>query len=146
MKTASDTTPNSKFMLCVTEWAGALRARLRAAWRFEFLSSPSPPWETIRPIAKPQSPLRIVCWLPSLRRITPFARQRPRIPNCTPWTFHIGGAASRVVKRSQIMAGHDGHVRLMNVRLLKNKDNAMVVVSRNAEIFVREENGKERDQ
>ena len=33
----------------------------------------------------------------------------------------------------------------MNVRLLKNKDNQQVVVSRNAEIFVREESGKERD-
>ena len=60
-------------------------------------------------------------------------------------TFHIGGAASRVVKRSQIVSGHEGNVRLLNVRLLKNKDNAQVVVSRNAEIFVREESGKERD-
>ncbi len=60
-------------------------------------------------------------------------------------TFHIGGAASRVVKRSQIIAGHDGVVRLMNVRLLKNKGGEQVVVSRNAEVFVREESGKERD-
>ena len=60
-------------------------------------------------------------------------------------TFHIGGAASRVVKRSQIVANHDGIIRLLNVRLLKNKDNQHVVVSRNAEIFIREESGKERD-
>jgi DNA-directed RNA polymerase subunit beta' len=60
-------------------------------------------------------------------------------------TFHIGGAASRVVKRSQISALHEGTVRLLNVRSLKNKDGQHVVVSRNAEVFVREESGKERD-
>jgi len=60
-------------------------------------------------------------------------------------TFHIGGAASRVVKRSQITAGHDGVVRLLNVRTLKNKENQPVVISRNAEIAVKESSGKERD-
>lgn len=60
-------------------------------------------------------------------------------------TFHIGGAASRVVKRSQIIAGHDGAVRYMNIRLLKNKKNQQVVVSRNAELSVKEDSGKERD-
>ena len=60
-------------------------------------------------------------------------------------TFHIGGTASRVVKRSQIVANHDGTVRFFNVRILKNKENQHIVVSRNAEISVREESGKERD-
>jgi DNA-directed RNA polymerase subunit beta' len=60
-------------------------------------------------------------------------------------TFHIGGAASRVVKRSQITAAHDGVVRLLNVRTLKNKDGQNVVISRNAEIAVKESSGKERD-
>jgi len=60
-------------------------------------------------------------------------------------TFHIGGAASRVVKRSQIVAAHEGVVRFFNVRLLKNKEGQQVVVSRNAEIAVKEESGKERD-
>jgi len=60
-------------------------------------------------------------------------------------TFHIGGAASRVVKRSQIVAAHDGVVRLLNVRTLKNKENQLVVISRNAEIAVKESSGKERD-
>jgi DNA-directed RNA polymerase subunit beta' len=60
-------------------------------------------------------------------------------------TFHIGGTASRVVKRSQIVAAHDGQVRFFNVRVLKNKDNQQIVVSRNAEVSIREESGKERD-
>src|SRR6185437_15352453 len=59
--------------------------------------------------------------------------------------FHIGGAASRVVKRSQVIAAHDGHVRFYNVRLLKNKEGQMIVVSRNAEISIKEESGKERE-
>ena len=60
-------------------------------------------------------------------------------------TFHIGGTASRVVKRSQIIAAHDGAVRFFNVRVLKNKDNQNIVISRNAELSIREESGKERD-
>ncbi len=60
-------------------------------------------------------------------------------------TFHIGGAASRVVKRSQIIAPHDGQVRFFNVRLLKTKDNQQIVVSRSAEISIKEDSGKERD-
>jgi len=60
-------------------------------------------------------------------------------------TFHIGGTASRVVKRSQITAGHEGTVRFFNVRLLKNKEGQQIVVSRNAEISIKEETGKERD-
>ncbi len=60
-------------------------------------------------------------------------------------TFHIGGTASRVVKRSQIVAGHEGVLRFFNVRLLKNKEGQPIVVSRNAEISVKEDTGKERD-
>ncbi len=60
-------------------------------------------------------------------------------------TFHIGGAASHIVKRSQVMAVHDGVVRYLNIRTLKNKEGHLIVVSRNAEITIREESGKERD-
>ncbi|MFA5975026.1 MAG: DNA-directed RNA polymerase subunit beta' [Elusimicrobiota bacterium] len=60
-------------------------------------------------------------------------------------TFHIGGTASRVVKRSQIVAGHDGAVRFFNVRLLKDKRNQQIVFSRNAEVSIKEESGKERE-
>ena len=60
-------------------------------------------------------------------------------------TFHIGGTASRVVKRSQIVAAHDGSVRFFNVRTLKNKEGQQIVVSRNAEVSVKEDTGKERD-
>ncbi len=45
-------------------------------------------------------------------------------------TFHIGGTASRVTKRSQIVAVRSGAVEFSNVRTLRNRDGQMVVVSR----------------
>ena len=39
-------------------------------------------------------------------------------------TFHIGGAASRVAKRSQIVTVKGGSVEFKNVRTLKNREGA----------------------
>ncbi|OGS03477.1 MAG: DNA-directed RNA polymerase subunit beta' [Elusimicrobia bacterium RIFOXYA1_FULL_47_7] len=53
-------------------------------------------------------------------------------------TFHIGGTASRVVKRSEVHADQDGVVEYHNMRTIKNKDNQLIVVSRNAELILSE--------
>jgi DNA-directed RNA polymerase subunit beta' len=53
-------------------------------------------------------------------------------------TFHIGGAASRVVKRSEVHAEQDGVVNYHNVRTIKNKEGQQIVVSRNAELILNE--------
>ncbi|MHB9156099.1 MAG: DNA-directed RNA polymerase subunit beta', partial [Endomicrobiales bacterium] len=53
-------------------------------------------------------------------------------------TFHIGGTASRVVKRSEIHAEQDGVVNYHNLRSIKNKEGQMIVVSRNAELILNE--------
>ena len=45
-------------------------------------------------------------------------------------TFHIGGTASRVTKRSQIVALRGGTAVFKNVRTLKNREGQVVVVSR----------------
>ena len=45
-------------------------------------------------------------------------------------TFHIGGAASRVTKRSQAVAVKGGAVELKNVRTIKNQEGYVIVVSR----------------
>ena len=45
-------------------------------------------------------------------------------------TFHIGGAASRVTKRSQAVAVKGGTVEMKSVRTIKNQDGHIVVVSR----------------
>jgi DNA-directed RNA polymerase subunit beta' len=53
-------------------------------------------------------------------------------------TFHIGGTASRVVKRSEIHAEQDGSVTYHNLRSIKNKEGQLIVVSRNAELILTE--------
>ncbi len=45
-------------------------------------------------------------------------------------TFHIGGTASRVTKRSQIVATKSGKIEFKNIRTLKNREGMIVVVSR----------------
>ncbi|OGR82674.1 MAG: DNA-directed RNA polymerase subunit beta', partial [Elusimicrobia bacterium RIFCSPHIGHO2_01_FULL_64_10] len=60
-------------------------------------------------------------------------------------TFHIGGTASRVIKRSEVRANANGTVRYHNVRIIKNKEGNLVCVSRSAELSVREAGGKEKD-
>jgi len=46
-------------------------------------------------------------------------------------TFHIGGAASRVIKRSQVIALGSGKLEFRDVRMIKNRDSVIVCVSRN---------------
>ncbi|MCA6070497.1 MAG: DNA-directed RNA polymerase subunit beta' [Endomicrobium sp.] len=49
-------------------------------------------------------------------------------------TFHIGGAASRVVQRSEIYAENNGAVDYYNLKTIKNRDGETVVLSRNTEL------------
>jgi DNA-directed RNA polymerase subunit beta' len=51
-------------------------------------------------------------------------------------TFHIGGAASRVTKRSQALSVKGGAVELKSVRTIKNQEGHVVVVSRAGMAFV----------
>ncbi|MDR2644868.1 MAG: DNA-directed RNA polymerase subunit beta' [Endomicrobium sp.] len=54
-------------------------------------------------------------------------------------TFHIGGAASRVVSRSEIYAENSGTADYYNLKTIQNRDGETVVVSRNAELIYTEE-------
>ncbi|MDR0401924.1 MAG: DNA-directed RNA polymerase subunit beta' [Endomicrobium sp.] len=53
-------------------------------------------------------------------------------------TFHIGGAASRVVQRSEIYAENTGTVDYYNLKTVKNRRNETVVLSRNTELVYTE--------
>ena len=53
-------------------------------------------------------------------------------------TFHIGGTASRVAKRSQLVAVKGGAVEFKNIRTLKNRDGLIVVVSRTGMMAITE--------
>ncbi len=60
-------------------------------------------------------------------------------------TFHVGGAASRVVETSRIDSRSDGLVRFGALRLLKNSAGETVVINRNAEVSIFDEVGRERE-
>ena len=51
-------------------------------------------------------------------------------------TFHIGGTASRVAKRSQVVSVKGGLVEFKNIRTVKNRDGQIVVVSRTGTMTV----------
>jgi DNA-directed RNA polymerase subunit beta' len=51
-------------------------------------------------------------------------------------TFHIGGAASRVTKRAQAVTVKGGSVEFKNIRTIKNRDGAIVVVTRTGMAYV----------
>ncbi len=53
-------------------------------------------------------------------------------------TFHIGGAASRVVQRSEIYAENNGTADYYNLKTIKNKDGEIIVLSRNTELVYTE--------
>ncbi|MBI4056422.1 MAG: DNA-directed RNA polymerase subunit beta' [Elusimicrobia bacterium] len=51
-------------------------------------------------------------------------------------TFHIGGTASRVIRRSQVVAQGDGKAEYRNIRTLKNREGQILCVSRNGTLAV----------
>ena len=61
-------------------------------------------------------------------------------------TFHIGGTASRVVEQSKIEVRNDGRVKYFNLRTVKNKDGNLIVLNRNGEIGVLDDEGRELER
>jgi DNA-directed RNA polymerase subunit beta' len=61
-------------------------------------------------------------------------------------TFHIGGAASRRVEQSTLEARNEGYIKLMNVKMVLNKEGQPVVMNRNGEILIANEAGHEREK
>jgi DNA-directed RNA polymerase subunit beta' len=51
-------------------------------------------------------------------------------------TFHIGGAASSSVEQSNALAPIQGNVKFENIRLIKDKANNQIILSRNAKIKI----------
>ena len=61
-------------------------------------------------------------------------------------TFHIGGAAQKGSEQSFIEAPFDGKVKLDNCATVKNSDGVLVVMSRNSEIAMIDDQGRERQR
>ena len=59
-------------------------------------------------------------------------------------TFHIGGAAQRGAEQSSIEASHEGNITFKNHNVVEDSKGRMVVMSRNCELFIEDENGNEK--
>ena len=58
-------------------------------------------------------------------------------------TFHIGGAAQRGAEQSSISAISDGKVRILDKGTITNRDGKIIVISRNSEITLLDQDQKE---
>ncbi|MCP8900872.1 DNA-directed RNA polymerase subunit beta' [Gilvimarinus xylanilyticus] len=61
-------------------------------------------------------------------------------------TFHIGGAASRASAADNVQVKQEGSIRLINIKLVTNKDGNLVAVSRSGELAVADAQGSERER
>jgi DNA-directed RNA polymerase subunit beta' len=61
-------------------------------------------------------------------------------------TFHIGGAASRTAVASSVEAKSNGVVTFANMRHITNARGEIIAISRNGEIIISDETGRERER
>ncbi|MBH66982.1 MAG: DNA-directed RNA polymerase subunit beta' [Rhodospirillaceae bacterium] len=59
-------------------------------------------------------------------------------------TFHIGGAAQRGAEQSSIEAAFTAKAKLLNRNVVKNSSNSLIVMSRNMEAILIDDEGRER--
>jgi len=58
-------------------------------------------------------------------------------------TFHIGGIAMRGAEKSKLDAKNDGIIKFHNLKTVTNKEGALIVVNRNANIAILDQRGRE---
>ena len=61
-------------------------------------------------------------------------------------TFHIGGTASRAAEQTSLEARYDGQLKYINLHTVINAEGYHIVMSRNGEIAVVDETGRERER
>jgi DNA-directed RNA polymerase subunit beta' len=61
-------------------------------------------------------------------------------------TFHIGGTASRRAEQTSLEARFDGELQFSNLKTVVDRDGHHVVMSRNGEIVIVDETGRERER
>jgi DNA-directed RNA polymerase subunit beta' len=59
-------------------------------------------------------------------------------------TFHIGGAASRRAEQTTLECRIDGRVKFINLKTVRNREGNLIVMNRNGEIAILDENRRER--
>ena len=61
-------------------------------------------------------------------------------------TFHIGGAASKVVEQTVLEAKNSGIIKFININTVKNREGLLVVMNRNGSIGVVDSKGREKEK
>ena len=61
-------------------------------------------------------------------------------------TFHIGGTASRIIEQSFLKSKSKGVVKYHGLKTVKQKEGDMVVLNRNGQISINDENGRELEK
>ena len=61
-------------------------------------------------------------------------------------TFHIGGAASKVVEQTILEAKNPGTVKFINISTVRNRGGLLVVMNRNGSIAVVDSKGREKEK
>ena len=61
-------------------------------------------------------------------------------------TFHIGGAASKVVEQTVLEAKNSGTVKFININTVKNREGLLIVMNRNGSISIVDSRGREKEK
>ena len=61
-------------------------------------------------------------------------------------TFHIGGAASKVVEQTILQAKNSGTIKFVNINTVKNREGLLVVMNRNGSIAIVDSKGREKEK
>jgi DNA-directed RNA polymerase subunit beta' len=61
-------------------------------------------------------------------------------------TFHIGGAATRRSEKSGVENRNAGVVKFLGVNVARKKDGTLIVMNRNGELLINDEQGRERER
>jgi len=61
-------------------------------------------------------------------------------------TFHIGGTASRIIEQSFLKSKSKGIVKYHGLKTVKQKEGDVIVLNRNGQISINNENGRELDK
>ncbi|MBI3592176.1 MAG: DNA-directed RNA polymerase subunit beta', partial [Nitrospirae bacterium] len=61
-------------------------------------------------------------------------------------TFHIGGAATKVIEQATLAPKNAGFVKFMDVSAVKNKEGVLIVLNRNAMLAIVDKTGREKEK